>query len=111
MAQKVVATSDSDNLKACFAESRNKLLAGEAWAVYSCGNRDPLNPNEIECFRGRTLNFQTKLDGFADALHEHIERFGLSMTARQGGHGRNKVAFCVLFNSQGNRIKILRLAP
>jgi hypothetical protein len=30
MAQKVVATSDPDNLKACFAESRNKLLAGEA---------------------------------------------------------------------------------
>lgn len=47
----------------------------------SCGNRNALNADKVERFKSITLNLKTKLDGFADALHQFIEGFRLSVAA------------------------------
>ena len=48
---------------------------------------DPLDSNEFQIRGFRTLNFDAKLDGLADAIHQQVERLGLSVASGQLRHG------------------------
>jgi len=64
----------------------------------SCGNRDPLHPDEIQRLGRFTPNLQTKLNRFPDTLHQLIKRPCLGMTAGQCRNGRYEKSLAILFD-------------
>ena len=75
--------------------------------AYSCGDRDPLNANELQVCRLLTFYFKTKLNGFANLDHEFVERGAIGVTTRQLRHRGDVHALLV---SLDNDIKLARHA-
>jgi hypothetical protein len=49
----------------------------------SCGNRDALNADELECLFRRARHFETQFDSFANPLGDLVQRSRLGMASRE----------------------------
>jgi hypothetical protein len=64
----------------------------------SCGDGNALDPNELQSVFRRTLDFQTQLDGFANALGDLVERPRLRVACGNLWNGGNVEALLVALN-------------
>jgi hypothetical protein len=59
------------------------------------GYSNSLHVDEIERLGFITLDFQAKLDGLLDPIHQIVEGFCLDMAALQGGGGSHVVSLAI----------------
>jgi hypothetical protein len=53
---------------------------------------------EIELFRFGTGGFETQFDCLTNAVHQHVQRFGLGIATLKAWNGSDVVAFAVTFD-------------
>ncbi len=93
-----MAAFDSKSAEAPFFECGNQAGAGHPGDSGSCGNSNPLDPNELQGLLCRTLDFEAQLDRLADAFDDLVQRTRLCMASRDLWNGGNVVTFLVALN-------------